>query len=528
MTTLKLKTHLLKIILLHVFGLWMFLPYIIAQEHQHHEPNHSFEHPDTKPITLEDSLQGFNEGEEIEHILSHGIPLHELDSYLENAKRQFLDEKYKLGLWAPPINTLKQGKEDGTAKSESSCETDNWGFESGDFSKWNTQGAVQIVNSGIDPYGGYSWVRSGNYSAKISSDNNCCRAGRIDRTINVPQNGQTLFTFHFAMSIFNFPHSSSAAAKFDVEVFGPNGNILTCPRFSSFFSTDLGMVGVNNMSSTPNAASTYNPNADGDRPGQFPVTYAGWNTVTMDLSGYAGQQVSIVFRVRWCSPGPDWAYALVDVDCPINSQEEQTSCVNVGEQTQICGPENMAQYVWKNPQGNVIENTKCINVVEHGLYTLDVLLTNIQCVQADWVTYHYRLTPNPIAKFNIEYEKVCKGGDVVITNQTTVTSNNISKYTWDYGDGITAQGNGTINGVAQTTGTFDNISKHYYNILGGKTIKLTAVTQDGCSASSSKTTQIIEPPTATITKNKDAVCENEPPPDNYFYGTKRICTNVYI
>ena len=74
--------------------------------------------------------------------------------------------------------------------------------------------------------------------------------------------------------------------------------MLDCPYYECFYSTDLGAVGVDNFQETDNVASFYNPNADGDGPNNAGVTWADWNTVTLDLTSYQGQDITVVFRSR--------------------------------------------------------------------------------------------------------------------------------------------------------------------------------------------------------------------------------------
>ena len=150
--------------------------------------------------TQSDSLNGFDEKHERDHIMVHGIDSSQIKFYLGLAKKRYINRKYNLGIYAPPKKM--------SSSSVFDCAVDNFGFEDGTFSGWNQQGAVEIVSNGVDPYGGFSWVypNGGNFSAKISSDLNCCTNGRLDKVLNVPANGATLMSFHFAMSIFNFPH----------------------------------------------------------------------------------------------------------------------------------------------------------------------------------------------------------------------------------------------------------------------------------------------------------------------------------
>ena len=176
-------------------------------------------------------MLGFDVKHEINHILDHGIDSAQIDFYLDLAKRRYINRKYNLGFYAPPkklssnseyapqqnLNSITGYSPQQSLISNSTfdCNVDNWGFEDGTLSGWNQIGAVGIVNNGVDPYGGYSWVypNGGNFSAKVSSDLDCCKNGRLDKVLNVPANGQTLMSFHFAMSIFNYPHTAYEAIR---------------------------------------------------------------------------------------------------------------------------------------------------------------------------------------------------------------------------------------------------------------------------------------------------------------------------
>ncbi len=209
------------------------------------------------------------------------------------------------------------------AQNYFNCATDNWGFEDGTLNGWTIVGSgtdVTVTTGGVDVYGGYPQVYpgGGNFSIKIEDDLTPGSAG-VRRNINVPPLGTTYFSFHFAMSIFNYPHSSSEAAKFYVRLYDANGNLLSCPYYEAFYSTDQGAVGVSTFQTTPYRANYYNPNQNGD--GNYYVTYTDWVDVMLDLTAYAGQTLTIEFFVEWCVYNADWAYAYVDVDCPINSTD---------------------------------------------------------------------------------------------------------------------------------------------------------------------------------------------------------------
>ena len=453
--------------------------------------------------TFEDSLQGFDANDAIEHIHEHNIyDSIEVEHYLELSKQRYINKKYELGFYAPPIPTNTPNN-----RAAGDCDNDNWGFENGDFSGWTKSGNVQIVNSSsTDPYGGFPWSYNGSKAAKICSDKSAGGIhGKLEKSINVASTGTTLFTFHFAMAIFNFPHSSGDAAKFYVDFYDGNGNKLPCPQYECYYSTNNGVVGVANMQQTANNATFYNSSAEGA--GQYNVTYAEWNSITMDLSGYAGQTITAVFKVDWCVYNVDWAYALVDVDCPIVPEDTQMLCGDVTGTTEICTVPDMQSYTWRDDGGNIIGNNQCVNVTSAGEYTVETVPQNIACSNAPTITYNYKITPNPVLDFDLDKNKICDGEEIKFTNNTTVpTGGTIGTYQWYYGDGIkTPQGYGAISGVNQTTGDYESTNTHQFNTLGDHEIKLVAITDDGCSDTITKTITVFPFPTADFTV--DSVCQ---------------------
>ena len=379
--------------------------------------------------TQSDSLAGFDEKHELDHIMLHGIDSSQIDFYLDLAKRRYINRKYNLGIYAPPKKLRSSSSFD--------CDVDNFGFEDGTFSGWNQQGAVEIVNNGVDPYGGFSWVypNGGNFSAKVSSDLNCCRDGRLDKVLNVPLDGETLMSFHFAMSIFNFPHQSGDAAKLWVEFYDDAGNLLLCPQYECYYSTDNGAVGVDNFQETPQPASFYNPDANGDGPDQYPVTYADWNTVTLDLSNYQGQQITAVFRVEWCLPGPDWAYVLLEVDCPVNSFE-MYGCLDETGQGTLCGLENMSSYTWYDLSGAVVGNNQCLDINAPGTYVLEVM-TYDDCDSMSLLTWEYNVNPPLNISYLVSnyngYNTTCNGGSDGSIDLSVSGGSGSYSYLWSNG-----------------------------------------------------------------------------------------------
>ena len=98
--------------------------------------------------------------------------------YLSSVKKKrFINRKYQKDKYFSEVP-----KNSNISNIETyDCESENWGFEDGTLSGWTQTGAVQVVNGGVDPYGAYPWVfpNGGNYSAKISSDQNGWEDGEI-------------------------------------------------------------------------------------------------------------------------------------------------------------------------------------------------------------------------------------------------------------------------------------------------------------------------------------------------------------
>ena len=412
-----------------------------------------------------DSLDGFNVDKEIKHILSHGIDSNKIEKYLSLAKKRFINRKYRKGKYFAevPKNTNISNIE------TYDCENENWGFEDGTLNGWTQTGAVQVVNDGVDPYGEYEWVYpyGGNFSAKISSDQNGWEDGAIQKTLSVPNNSLTIMSFHFAMSIFNYPHPSGLASRFYVELFDQNGDLLDCPYYECFYSTDSGAVGVNNFQQTNFPASSYNPNANGDRPDLYGVTWADWNTVTLDLTSYQGQNITVAFRVEWCIPGPDWAYVLLDVDCPDFNIENEIICLQNETDNEICGPNGMSSYIWLDSLDNQIGSEQCITINTPGKFYLNTIIDTDCDTSLLTLTRQYDLIPpmqeityttSNYNNFNISCNGASDGWILIDTIQ------NID-YAWPYDQNSFSS----------------NIEGYYIENLNANQYYVTATDSNGCS-----------------------------------------------
>jgi hypothetical protein len=410
-----------------------------------------------------------------EHLSAAGYSGEVLDSMLALAQQRKLDQINS----KPEYHPFGDERDTRMSMPGFDCENDNWGFEEGNLSGWTTTGTVSVVDSGTDPYGNYSWVypEGGNRSVKISGDQGYADYGSLTRNITVPNSGVIYFTFHFAMSIFNYPHISYDASKFKVRLYGSDGAELECPSYTCFYSTDLGPQGVSSFQQTAGVASDYNPFANGDCPQCSNVTYSDWTTVTLDLSGYHGETLSIEFRVDWCGPGPDWSYALVDVDCPIDSDEPQLRCSSALSYS-ACAPDGMASYVWTNDLDEVIGTSQCIEVMQAGNYSCEFLPQDVQCTAGSAVNIDYILAPYPNAITSVD-PNGCIAESLSFTNNSTIDAGIIDGYMWDFGDGT------------QNTGASPT---HAYIASGQYDVSMIVYSDFGCRDTSNHVISIIPSP----------------------------------
>ena len=349
-------------------------------------------------------------------------------------------------------DALLTGNTQQLKSDEFNCNSANWGFENGNFSNWTTSGCVSVVNAGVDPYGGFPHVYAGNggsFSAKLSSDDSwSCKDGMIARTISVPATGQTFFTFHFALGIFNYPHSSYDAAKFKMYIYDENGQLVPCPSYNAYYATTSGPVGVSNLQETPSVTSIYNPFAVGDGPDYYNTSYTqNWNHVTMDLSTFASQNITVFFIAEWCMYNVDWIYALIDMDCPINTTNPQPICSSSFPQT-ICAPAGLdASLQWNDQNNGMLGTGNCIVVNSSGTYSLKITPNYLVCNSQSNIVLDYEVQQTPTAQFSVN--------DSCIYSQfTTINSSiNASTFEWTYASTSTV----SINYVDNYNSDFNSI-----------------------------------------------------------------------
>jgi len=198
----------------------------------------------------------------------------------------------------------------------------NSGFESGNFSNWETftgflpvSGGVDlstltqnyntslhtIVNSSVnDPIGGFPRLNCGNKAAKIGNIQGGTDVSMIKYTFIVTPSNVN-FSFRYAMVLQDPNHQANEQPFFQYL-------LLTGDR--SFY-TNASQIIASKKFVSASSDPFFTPLNNG-------LVYKDWSTECINLSAYMGQEVSALFLTADCSLGAHGSYAYVDCLCENN------------------------------------------------------------------------------------------------------------------------------------------------------------------------------------------------------------------
>ncbi|HXP52498.1 MAG TPA: PKD domain-containing protein, partial [Bacteroidia bacterium] len=349
----------------------------------------------------------------------------------------------------------------------------NIGFDDGTTTGWTISGAGPTNGSsfgtgaptagssyitsgaGLDPFGNFPVVFSGAHSLQLS-DNNTSTTNFLStasRVIAVAPTGNTFFTLDFAIDILDFPHTQNDCARFTVAFYDASGTELSCPQYECYYYVDGSnngvAVGVNSFQQTAGSPG-YNVGNQ-----YYPVTYSPWQSVAMDLTPYAGTNVTCVVSCSWCLYNYDWAYCYIDADCPTSNTTSNPTCGALP--FELKGPTGFTSYSWTAPAGNnpATSTADSINANVAGTYSLSCTLNN--CSTPATYTYTYVVETSPKASFTDVAGSACSGNFSFTSTSTPNGGTAITGYTWEWGDGTP---NGTTATATHTfaSGSIDTVT----------------------------------------------------------------------
>ncbi len=368
----------------------------------------------------------------------------------------------------------------------------NTDFELGNFTGWSgrrgfccpitlpnngiTNGRQTIMTSGVDPNtcGGLSTVYDGNFSARLGNDNVGAEAEGLYYNLNVtPQN--TLIRYAYAVVFEDPGHLDEEQPRFSSRVRLSNGQVIQC--------TDYTVTAASNL---PNFQYCPSVGSDGT---PLNIAWRDWALVTVDLTAYIGQTVTIEFETGDCDLGGHFGYAYIDfLDCQ-TTQIDIDYCINDTSAT-LNAPSGFSNYLWSTG-----ETTESITVNPNLYTTISCLITTPTGCQVNLSTNLQPSIPTPIFTYNDD----CSNS-IQFTNTSNISGGDtIQSFFWTFGDG-------------STSNLFS--PSHIYTNPGNYVVTLSVVSSDGCTGQFSK--QITIWPTPVSNFNSFNVCQDD---TSYFVNT---------
>jgi hypothetical protein len=305
----------------------------------------------------------------------------------------------------------------------------NANFEFGNFTNWTGRrgtccpinlpfvgiaaGRQTIVSAGIDPHscGGLNRVYEGNFSARLGNDQNNARAEGLYYTFTVSP-ATTLVQYAYAVVLQDPGHNDGDQPRFQSRVRLANGSVIPCTEYV--------------VTAGPNLPG-YNYCMENDIFGNpVQVAYSDWRVISLDLSAYVGQSVTLEFETGDCDLGAHYGYAYIDaISCgPI---ETKVYYCQSSDSTLVEGPDGFATYSW-SPTG---DTTRVITVPSNVYTNLTLTVTTVTgCV----LDLQIVLDPIPLLS-NIQCEDICFPDINSFINLTPSIQGYTTNYQWDFDDG---------------------------------------------------------------------------------------------
>lgn len=216
------------------------------------------------------------------------------------------------------------------------------------------------------------------------------------------------------------------------------------------------------------------------------IAFTPWNDVLTDLSGYAGQNICVTFRVRDCEGGGNtaccpyttvgagthWAYTYFDTYCtPITIQVPEFCSGDTS--VQICAPQGYLSYSWPAGQPGLSGSptSRCVtisNPVPGTSYTVN--MTSVSGCQA---TLNIPILSIPIV--GTGDTTICKGNSANLT--VSINNGLYPPYTYSWSGGL-----GSGPSVSVTPSNTTDYTVTVTNSKGCSAVKTIKVTVQTCNA----------------------------------------------
>lgn len=195
-----------------------------------------------------------------------------------------------------------------------------------------------IVSGGTDPCGGFPQVDplGGPFSLRLGNNRPGAQGEQIAQTFKVTEQNSSL-TYRYAVVFQDPNHPSNVQPFFRAVVRDAKGDVIPCSDF------------------IVSAAASLPGFFDGIGPGCRSLRYKPWSTVNVDLSLYAGQEVTVEFTMGDCSAGGHYGYSYIDAFCTPSTLNALGDTICIGESVTMRAPDGYSSYRWL-PMGSTSQS----------------------------------------------------------------------------------------------------------------------------------------------------------------------------
>lgn len=274
-------------------------------------------------------------------------------------------------------------------------------FETGTLNGWTTNGNVALVSAGTDVYGNFPVsAPGGNFSVKLGNNTDPTPSS-ISKSFVVTSNAPIL-TYRYAMDLLNYPHTTPDAGRVVIDIFDNTNSSIACAHYEAFFSTSGGPQGflISTQPQESNLAAEC----------CYDISYRPWTSLSVDLSPYIGQAVTLKATCKWCIYNVDWAYAYFDFSCTDYIIKEDSACNTFG--ALLIAPPDFQTYSWLGPSVVTGQTNDSAYVNQAGAYTVN-MTTATGCTISK--TINVTNVPPVVTASIIGSPAICLGGNVTLS-----------------------------------------------------------------------------------------------------------------